>query len=96
MGSDSDLPTMQAAADVLAEFKVAYQLTIVSAHRTPDRMLNFARSAHHEGIKVSPIPSVLSGLLKLAVPAVRFLSRADLPYVHSGGQVTQHYDLQCL
>lgn len=54
MGSDSDLPTMQAAADVLAEFQIPTEVTIVSAHRTPDRMLEFARGAHQRGIKVIP------------------------------------------
>lgn len=42
MGSDSDLPTMRAAADVLEEFGVPYELTIVSAHRTPARMTAYA------------------------------------------------------
>lgn len=43
MGSDSDLPTMKAAADILEQFGVPYELTIVSAHRTPDRMVAYAR-----------------------------------------------------
>ena len=42
MGSDSDLPVMDAAANVLAELGVPYELTIVSAHRTPDRMYRYA------------------------------------------------------
>lgn len=42
MGSDSDLPTMKAAADILEEFRVPYELTIVSAHRTPGRMMAYA------------------------------------------------------
>lgn len=52
MGSDSDLPTMQDAAKVLDEFGVSYELTIVSAHRTPDRMLEYAKNAYTRGIKV--------------------------------------------
>lgn len=52
MGSDSDLPVMQAAADILDELKVPYELTIVSAHRTPDRMVDYAKSAHSRGLKV--------------------------------------------
>lgn len=52
MGSDSDLPVMQPAADVLEEFGVAYEITIVSAHRTPERMFRFAKEAHARGIKV--------------------------------------------
>eukprot|EP00475_Leptophrys_vorax_P038972 TRINITY_DN69620_c0_g3_i2.p1 TRINITY_DN69620_c0_g3~~TRINITY_DN69620_c0_g3_i2.p1 ORF type:complete len:374 (+),score=4.48 TRINITY_DN69620_c0_g3_i2:217-1338(+) len=51
MGSDSDLPVMKAAAQILDFFQVPYELTIVSAHRTPDRMFAFARSAHRRGIQ---------------------------------------------
>jgi len=52
MGSDSDLPVMQKAADVLAELEVSFEMTIVSAHRTPERMFQFARTAHERGIRV--------------------------------------------
>lgn len=52
MGSDSDLPTMQAAADICEEFGVPYEIRIVSAHRTPDEMANYGKSAHTRGIKV--------------------------------------------
>lgn len=52
MGSDSDLNTMKAAAEVLEEFGVECEVTVVSAHRTPDRMLEYARAAHSRGIKV--------------------------------------------
>ncbi len=52
MGSDSDLPVMQAAADALEEFSVPHELTIVSAHRTPDRLFEFCRSAHERGVQV--------------------------------------------
>ncbi|MGB0964869.1 MAG: 5-(carboxyamino)imidazole ribonucleotide mutase [Litorivicinus sp.] len=51
MGSDSDLPVMQGAADILKEFGVAFELTIVSAHRTPDRMMDYARTAADRGLK---------------------------------------------
>lgn len=51
MGSDSDLPVMQAAADFLAEMGVAFDLTIVSAHRTPERLFEFGRSALDKGYK---------------------------------------------
>lgn len=51
MGSDSDLRVMQAAADTLGEFGVEFELTIVSAHRTPDRMVEYARSAAARGLK---------------------------------------------
>jgi 5-(carboxyamino)imidazole ribonucleotide mutase len=52
MGSDSDLPLMQSAADVLKEFGIAFELTIVSAHRTPLRMAEYARTAQKRGLKV--------------------------------------------
>ena len=52
MGSKSDLPIMQDAADILAEFGIEYELTIVSAHRTPDRMVEYARGAASRGIRV--------------------------------------------
>lgn len=52
MGSDSDLPTMQEAAKVLDEFEIPYELTIVSAHRTPQRMFDYAKKAYSRGIKV--------------------------------------------
>lgn len=52
MGSDSDLPVMQQAADFLTEMSIPYELDIVSAHRTPEKMLSFAKNAHTRGIKV--------------------------------------------
>ena len=52
MGSDSDLPTMEAAAAILEELQVAYELTIVSAHRTPERMMTYAQTAVDRGLKV--------------------------------------------
>ena len=52
MGSKSDLPVMQAAIDVLKEFGITYEVDIVSAHRTPDKMMTYAQKAHGRGIKV--------------------------------------------
>src|SRR3954468_7422170 len=52
MGSDSDLPVMQAAIDVLAEFGVTHEVRIVSAHRTPDVMYEYARTAVDRGLRV--------------------------------------------
>lgn len=52
MGSKSDLPIMQDAADILKELGVDYEMSIVSAHRTPERMYEFAKNAHKRGIKV--------------------------------------------
>lgn len=52
MGSDSDLNIMQAAADILKEFGISFELTVVSAHRTPQRMFDYASSAKERGLKV--------------------------------------------
>ena len=52
MGSDSDLPVMQAAADVLKEFSIPYEISTVSAHRTPDKMVEYAKTAQKRGLKV--------------------------------------------
>ena len=52
MGSDSDLPTMQGAIDVLADFGVPYEARVISAHRTPNEMLAYARGAADRGIEV--------------------------------------------
>lgn len=52
MGSASDLPVMQEAADILKEFGISYEINIVSAHRTPELMFDYAKSAHKRGLKV--------------------------------------------
>lgn len=52
MGSDSDLPVMKEATKVLEEFGVGYEIKIVSAHRTPDLLLDYSKNAHLRGIKV--------------------------------------------
>lgn len=52
MGSDSDLSVMQGAADILNDFEIPYEITIVSAHRTPKRLVEFSENAHLRGIQV--------------------------------------------
>ena len=52
MGSDSDMPVMKQAAKVLKEFNIPHEITIVSAHRTPKRLYDFAENAHKNGIQV--------------------------------------------
>lgn len=52
MGSASDLPIMQDAADILKEFGISYEINVVSAHRTPELMFDYAKSAHTRGLKV--------------------------------------------
>jgi len=78
MGSDSDLPVMQAAADVLEELGVAYELDIVSAHRTPQKLYKFAEEAHTRGIDViiagaggaAHLPGMLAAISPLPVIGV--------------------------
>jgi 5-(carboxyamino)imidazole ribonucleotide mutase len=52
MGSDSDLPVMQAASEALTEFRIRHELRIISAHRTPEEMLSYARSATERGLRI--------------------------------------------
>src|ERR1700741_3508280 len=52
MGSDSDLPVMQAASDILKQFDIPHEVTVVSAHRTPQRMIDYATTAKERGLKV--------------------------------------------
>lgn len=78
MGSDSDLPTMQAAADILTEFGIGFELTVVSAHRTPLRMVDYATTAKERGLKViiagaggaAHLPGMVASLTPLPVVGV--------------------------
>ena len=78
MGSDSDLPTMVEAAQVLDQFGVKFELTIVSAHRTPNRMYSYAQSAVERGLKViiagaggaAHLPGMVAALTPLPVIGV--------------------------
>ncbi|MEX0271607.1 5-(carboxyamino)imidazole ribonucleotide mutase [Leptolyngbyaceae cyanobacterium UHCC 1019] len=83
MGSDSDLPTMQAAIAVCIEFGVSYEVAIVSAHRTPERMVNYAKTAHQRGLKIiiagaggaAHLPGMVAALTPLPVIGVPVASR---------------------
>ena len=78
MGSDSDLPLMQDAAKTLEDLGISYQITIVSAHRTPDRMYAYAKSAAGSGLKViiacaggsAHLPGMVASLTTLPVIGV--------------------------
>jgi len=78
MGSDSDWPTMEAAGEALAEFEVAYEADVVSAHRMPDEMLAYGREAHERGIEViiagagwaAHLPGMLAAVTPLPVIGV--------------------------
>ena len=84
MGSDSDWPTLKAAADVCAEFKVATEVRVISAHRTPLDMTEYARTAHEKGIKViiagaggaAHLPGMIASLTPLPVIGVPVESKS--------------------
>lgn len=78
MGSTSDLPIMEDAAKILTEFGISYELTIVSAHRTPERMVEYAKTAINRGIQViiagaggaAHLPGMTASLTPLPVVGV--------------------------
>lgn len=78
MGSDSDLPIMKEAAEILDQLNIQYELTVVSAHRTPDRMYKYAKSAKERGLKViiagaggaAHLPGMVASLTALPVIGV--------------------------
>ena len=78
MGSDSDLPTMSQACAILDEFNIEYECSIVSAHRTPDKMYNYSKTAQERGIKViiagaggaAHLPGMVASLTPLPVIGV--------------------------
>lgn len=86
MGSESDLSVMQKGGDVLAEFEISFELQIVSAHRTPEYMVNFAKKAHERGIKViiagaggaAHLPGMVASLTPLPVIGVPIKSTNSL------------------
>ena len=84
MGSQSDWKTMRFACDVLEKFKIKYEKKIISAHRTPDRLFNYARNAHKRQIKViiagaggaAHLPGMVASKTLLPVIGVPILSEA--------------------
>ena len=80
MGSDSDLPIMKEAAKLLSDFGITYECTIVSAHRTPERLFDFAKNAAERGIQVviagaggaAHLPGMVAAITHLPVIGVRF------------------------
>jgi len=83
MGSDSDLPTMKDAIAVCEEFNISCSVAIISAHRTPERMVEYAQSAHQRGLKViiagaggaAHLPGMVASLTPLPVIGVPVPSR---------------------
>lgn len=82
MGSKSDLPVMQLAADFLKQLNIPYELTVVSAHRTPERMFDYAKTAKERGLKVivagaggaAHLPGMVASCTTLPVIGVPILS----------------------
>ena len=78
MGSDSDLAIMRVAADILQEFEIGFELTVVSAHRTPSRMVEYAKTARDRGLKViiagaggaAHLPGMIASITSLPVIGV--------------------------
>lgn len=78
MGSDSDLPVMQAAAQMCEEFSIEFEVSIVSAHRTPERLVQYAKSAQKRGLRVivagaggaAHLPGMVASLTELPVIGV--------------------------
>lgn len=78
MGSNSDLPVMQAAADILTQFQIPFEIDIVSAHRTPEKMFDYAKNAHLRGLNViiagaggaAHLPGMVASLTPLPVIGV--------------------------
>ena len=84
MGSDSDLPTMRDAATICKEFDVSYEMRVVSAHRTPEQMIEYGKNAHLKGLKViiagaggaAHLPGMIAAASPLPVIGVPIQSKA--------------------
>lgn len=84
MGSDSDLPVMQEAAKILDQFQIPYELSIVSAHRTPEKMYDYAKTARSRGIQViiagaggaAHLPGMVASMTELPVIGVPVQSKS--------------------
>ena len=97
MGSTSDKPIMQAAADALKELEISYELTIVSAHRTPERMVDYAKKAEERGLKViiagaggaAHLPGMTASLTVLPVIGVPVKSKNSIEGLDSLFSIVQ-------
>ena len=83
MGSESDLPVMQEAIDILQKFEIETEVDIVSAHRTPEKMINYGSHAHQRGLKViiagaggaAHLPGMIAAVSPLPVIGVPIKAR---------------------
>ena len=86
MGSDSDLPIMQEAINVLESFNIAIEVDIVSAHRTPEKLVDYSKNAHKRGIKViiagaggaAHLPGMVASMSPLPIIGVPVKSRNSI------------------
>ena len=86
MGSKSDYPVMKEAEDILKEFDVDYEINIVSAHRTPEKMMDYSKNAHERGINViiagaggaAHLPGMVASMTPLPVIGVPVKSRNSI------------------
>jgi 5-(carboxyamino)imidazole ribonucleotide mutase len=86
MGSDSDMPIMQEAAKMLDQFGIGYEIDVISAHRTPERALEFGKNAHKRGVKIiiagaggaAHLPGVMAGLSPLPIIGVPLRSQLSI------------------
>jgi len=84
MGSDSDLPIMKESAEMLAFFGISYEMTVISAHRTPERALEYASSAEERGLSViiagaggaAHLPGLIASLTPIPVIGVPIMSKS--------------------
>ncbi|QVY64214.1 5-(carboxyamino)imidazole ribonucleotide mutase [Polaribacter sp. Q13] len=86
MGSDSDLPIMQEAIDILESFDIKIEVDIVSAHRTPEKLVDYSKNAHKRGIKViiagaggaAHLPGMVASMSPLPIIGVPVKSRNSI------------------
>jgi 5-(carboxyamino)imidazole ribonucleotide mutase len=86
MGSDSDLPIMQEAIDILESFNIPMEVDIVSAHRTPEKLIDYSKNAHERGIKViiagaggaAHLPGMVASMSPLPIIGVPVKSRNSI------------------
>ncbi len=86
MGSDSDLPIMQEAIDILESFNIAIEVDIVSAHRTPEKLVDYSKNAHKRGIQViiagaggaAHLPGMVASMSPLPIIGVPVKSRNSI------------------
>ena len=86
MGSKSDYPVMKEAEDIIKEFDIDYEIEIVSAHRTPDKMMDYSKNAHKRGINViiagaggaAHLPGMVASISPLPVIGVPIKSRNSI------------------